>query len=524
MGVVMQRSIFWLVASLTLAGVWLSGCAARPADQGLREARELVSARDSSTRAAAAHAPADTDGAVRALLAQPLAVDAAVEIAMLRSPRMQIEYARLGIADADVLDASRLSNPTLSVSVLDPRAVGMPARVDAGISQTLTDFLVLRSRKRLAVGEYERAQQDVAASILGLAADVRAAWYENVGAQHIATMRDSVAKAAQLSADLAERFHAAGNLSALQLNLERATATQARVAATRAHAEVTRTRATLTQTLGLRVGDGPWTTAERLPAPVPREDSPEELLAIAARERLDLAAARREVGLQEDALGVTESYRWLGRIDIGLAAERDTDRTRLVGPTLAVQLPIFNQGQGTIARARARLQDSRARLQALELGVDTAVRLGTDRIQAARAVLEDYRSALIPERETVVARTQENVNYMFVGAFDLLLAKQQEYEAYQGYLEAVRDYWLARVDLMRAVGTQLPSERTVPEPSVGPGVRATEPPAHGTTMVEGMDMTPDSTGPDPSPTAPIAPVPAKETPQSHHDASGGGAP
>jgi len=46
---------------------------------------------------------------------------------------------------------------------------------------------------------------------------------------------------------------------------------------------------------------------------------------------------------------------------------------------------------------------------------------------------------------------------MLEGQFELLLAKRQEYEAYQGYLEAVRDYWLARTDLARAVGTTLPS-------------------------------------------------------------------
>jgi outer membrane protein, heavy metal efflux system len=46
---------------------------------------------------------------------------------------------------------------------------------------------------------------------------------------------------------------------------------------------------------------------------------------------------------------------------------------------------------------------------------------------------------------------------MLVGQFELLLVKQQEYDAYQGYLEAVRDYWLARVELARTVGAPLPS-------------------------------------------------------------------
>jgi outer membrane protein, heavy metal efflux system len=47
---------------------------------------------------------------------------------------------------------------------------------------------------------------------------------------------------------------------------------------------------------------------------------------------------------------------------------------------------------------------------------------------------------------------------MLIGVFELIQAKTQEYDAYQGYLEAIRDYWLARLDLMRVVGARLPSE------------------------------------------------------------------
>ena len=52
---------------------------------------------------------------------------------------------------------------------------------------------------------------------------------------------------------------------------------------------------------------------------------------------------------------------------------------------------------------------------------------------------------------------QEEVNYMLVGVFELLVARQQEYEAYAGYLEAVQDYWVARAVLTQAVGRRLPS-------------------------------------------------------------------
>jgi cobalt-zinc-cadmium efflux system outer membrane protein len=44
---------------------------------------------------------------------------------------------------------------------------------------------------------------------------------------------------------------------------------------------------------------------------------------------------------------------------------------------------------------------------------------------------------------------------MLLGVYQLIQAKQAEYDAYRQYIEAVRDYWIARSDLERAVGGRL---------------------------------------------------------------------
>jgi cobalt-zinc-cadmium efflux system outer membrane protein len=44
---------------------------------------------------------------------------------------------------------------------------------------------------------------------------------------------------------------------------------------------------------------------------------------------------------------------------------------------------------------------------------------------------------------------------MLKGAYDLLLAKQNEVAAERSYIEAWRDYWIARAELERAVGGSL---------------------------------------------------------------------
>jgi len=48
------------------------------------------------------------------------------------------------------------------------------------------------------------------------------------------------------------------------------------------------------------------------------------------------------------------------------------------------------------------------------------------------------------------------------GAYDLLFAKQNEIAAERSYIEAWRDYWIARTELERAVGGDLKARRQFP--------------------------------------------------------------
>jgi cobalt-zinc-cadmium efflux system outer membrane protein len=81
-------------------------------------------------------------------------------------------------------------------------------------------------------------------------------------------------------------------------------------------------------------------------------------------------------------------------------------------------------------------------------------------VLAARNRAEHYRKVVLPLRERIVQDTQEQYNAMQVGAFQLLIAKQQEIDAGNRYIETVRDYWLARTELEVILSGTLPrSER-----------------------------------------------------------------
>ena len=88
-------------------------------------------------------------------------------------------------------------------------------------------------------------------------------------------------------------------------------------------------------------------------------------------------------------------------------------------------------------------------------------------IASARAMVDIYREKLLPAREAVVAAQQLRFNFMLIGAFELLQGKREEHDAYQGYLEALSGYWVARAELARAIGGALPSDKNIGKAAVG---------------------------------------------------------
>jgi len=436
----------------------LAGCVAARPEHRVRYIDALINERGAvSTGWAAGSAD---DEAIRAWVAEPMSAASAVRMAMVRSPRMQQEYARLGLARADVLDAMQSSNPHVSVSYLTPLE-GDGNRLSLAVGMEIADLVLLPARLRLAVVDRRRAERQIGAAILGVMADVESSWFRAAAAAQIADLRLVVADGMAASAELARRYYEAGNLSELQLNQERAAATEARIAATRAGVDALVARLDLNLAIGLTGPDATWAMEPVLPLPVVEEDDPAMLAEMARVGNLSLLAARQELAILEDAAGIVRTFRWLGDTEIGIERESEINGSVLLGPTADVEVPLFNQGQAQNVRAQAELAGAHAQLAELELASDNGVRLGAERVRMWSEIVTLYREALIPQRQTVTARSQEEQNYMLIGVFELIRAKTQEIDAQERYLEALREYWLARVDLGRLVGARLPSDARI---------------------------------------------------------------
>jgi outer membrane protein, heavy metal efflux system len=68
-----------------------------------------------------------------------------------------------------------------------------------------------------------------------------------------------------------------------------------------------------------------------------------------------------------------------------------------------------------------------------------------------------YRDIMLPLHERIVNESQLQYNAMQLGPIQLLRAKEQQIETAVAYIDALRDYWLARGDAGQILSGRLPS-------------------------------------------------------------------
>jgi cobalt-zinc-cadmium efflux system outer membrane protein len=428
-----------------------AGCVSLPREPGFRGVQDAV--RERSDLDVDWH-PSDSadhsaEEKVRTLLQEDLTVDRAVAVALLNSRRLQASFEGLEITRADLIQASLPKNPVLGGEIRSP---GRPFRpFEISLTQSLLDLLQLRMRRSLAIASFEAAKARTANDVLGFVADVRSEFYGFQASEQVAVMRRKVVDAARVSSELAIRQHDAGNISDLDLENEQALFEQTKLELSRSEGDVLDRRERLSVLLGLFGPETDWRATAGLPDPPAVEPDLENVESQAVSRRLDLLSARHEVEATTAALRPARAGA-VGDIDIGVHREREPEGTKTTGPALSVPLPIFPRGRAARARAEAAQRQSQQRYAALAVDARSEVRAARNRVLTARSRVEYYRDVILPRRNRIVTYSQQQYNYMLLGTFQLLLAKQNEITAQLDAIESLRDYWIARTDLERAAG------------------------------------------------------------------------
>ena len=396
---------------------------------------------------------AEAQSAVTSLLHRSLTANSAVQVALLNNHSLQATYEELGVAQADLVEAGLLKNPILT---FERRFPGQAMEVD--LLEEFIDLFLLPMRKHVAKAQFEAAKLRVANEVLNLAGDVRAAFYQHQGDQQLVDLRKTVADAAERSAETALRIQQAGNLKNLDLANEQAIHADAKVELAKTQGEAAQSRERLNKLMGAFGNQTSWRIAPRLPELPAHEVSVSQLESRAIQQRFDLAATQQQFVAEARGLGLVRVDAILQQGEIGAHYEHETDSGYSVGPSVNLPLPVFNQGQPAFARARAKLREAQQRYLALAADVRSDVRSARDRMLLARSQVEYLKSTALPARKRVTEESQLEYNAMQIGPFQLLQAKQEEVKTGADYVEALREYWVARAELEKAVGGSLSGE------------------------------------------------------------------
>ena len=299
---------------------------------------------------------AETSAIVRGLLKNPLTVASAVHIALLNNRGLQVTFEEVGIAQADLIEAVTLPNPSLDFEVQFPVAAGTLNGYAWLVAQEFAQLLMIPLKKKISAERLEAIELRVSDEALQLVEKVKAAFVTVQADQQLVSRLRVIQETNAASLGLAQKQFEAGNITDLALLQSQASYSQGRLDLAKAEADLRDKREELTRLLGLWGVETAWRVQGDI-MPIPDSDfSQKGLESLAVSQRLDLRAAHRELTSVVAALGLSRIYRWIPVLEFGFTGERDIEGALNMGPAFRLELPIFNQGQARLARGAAELR------------------------------------------------------------------------------------------------------------------------------------------------------------------------
>jgi cobalt-zinc-cadmium efflux system outer membrane protein len=446
-----------LVVYTSILAMTLPAASAREKDETFRGVQQSVQERTGKAVRWEEDQAADEQALqdVRFLLRKPLTAEAAVQIALLNNRSLQATFEEIGLSAADLIEAGTIPNPKIDLAIRFPDKPPSGTYIDYGAALDFLSIIMIPLKKRVAKDQLEAVALRVADETLELVSQVKGAFYSLQASQQLVKRFQLIVDTNAASVDLAQRQHEAGNITDLALAQQQASYSRSRLDVATTEAEIRRNRERLNRLLGLWGTDTDWQISGEL-SQVPSSDLPMRgLERLAISQRLDLQADYLQVTSQMKNLGLTKNFRLVGALDFGVNSERETDSQTRSGPSFAIELPIFNQGQARIARGEAALRQAQDKFEALAIDVRSEIRELRDELASKREIARFYRNELLPGQRQILNGSLLNYNAMEIGNFELFTTKAEEARTEREYIDAVRDYWITRAELERAVGGNL---------------------------------------------------------------------
>ena len=441
-----------LYALVSLYALALSGCAQFSRDGGFepiaRTTRERIGQEVRWARTPEERAKSDRQ--IAALVAHPLSVNDAVQIALLGNGALQASFQELGISEADLVQSGRLPNPGFTFR----HAVGGGVYdIEETLSMNVIALLTEPYLHRVEERRFQEVQNAVTLEIVQLAERTRDAYYSALAASESVKYREQVQAAAEAGAELARRMREAGNWNRLDEARERGFYEDASLSLERARLAETVARENLAQLLALGPGSESFRLADRLPdLPAAVEEAPDPGNA-ALDDRIDLALMRARIDALAANLHLTRATRFVNVLDAGPTRVKQgpSSEPYETGYELRLEIPIFDSGEARVRKAEAVYAKAVEEFRQAAIDARAEVRRAYARYRAAHAIALRERDEVLPLRQSISREDLKRYDASQISVFDLLADARAESAGVDDFIQSQRDFWIAKSALDTAL-------------------------------------------------------------------------
>lgn len=441
-----MKTIFRLTA-LAAASLVLAGCASVNLDQAVRDTNDTAS---TFTQGKLELSRTGQQAQARArlsseLLAKPLGMDEAVQLALANSPAVQSLLAQSWADMTQANQTGRIANPVFTFE-----RIRFADELELGrlLSFGLLDILTLPRRMEISRGQMGLARVQLSANVVEQVTQVRQAWVRAIAARQTLDYARQVNRSAQASAELARRMQQVGNFTKLQRARQQVFYADAVAQLASSQHAATATKEELIRQLGLTDQQ-----AAQLKLPERLPDLPKDarqagvVNATATQQRLDVQMARQQL----DNAGKSQGLNLItSLVDVELGIRRDTvfdnaagTSTPRKGYELGIRLPIFDWGSAKRDAMNAQSLAAANRYESTVRGASSQLRESYSAYRTAYDVARHYRDEIVPLRRVMAEENLLRYNGMLIGVFELLADNRDQIASVTAAINAYQQFWLA---------------------------------------------------------------------------------
>ncbi|NIO03187.1 MAG: TolC family protein [Proteobacteria bacterium] len=388
---------------------------------------------------------------IEKLLADGLSRQESVRIALFNNRLLQSTFEELGISKSDLVQAGLFSNPTVGAVFRFLISGGSGTNIDADGFLPISDLWQIPFRKKAAAARMEATIMHVGQMVLDTAAEAKRAFDAVYYLNEERKETEEILRRFKEIADQVVIRRDFGFGSDLDIYLAQAMVAEVEMEVARLEREQAIAKSHLNRVMGLGLGRVGYEIIGGEGGKSVRVPSLDEAIEYALEHRLDIQMARFKIRQAEKELELGKS-RILKHVALGASYERDPDDDEVFGPGFDIQLPIFDQNQAQIAKARYRIRQARKSLQALEGSVREDVTSDLERIHLHQTRVHQFREKIIPLREKALEYSERWVKAMQLNRLYLLEAQKGLLQSRREYLRALMERQQALVDLELHMG------------------------------------------------------------------------